>query len=358
MNEDAVRERLRSVADPDLGDDREAQSGSESDIVSLGLVNAIDVDDDAGVIRISLALGAPYSPAETEIGSQVRDALADTGSDVELSAQIAPTVDPEEDVLPGVENVIAVASGKGGVGKSTVAVNLAAGLSKLGARVGLFDADVYGPNVPRMVAADEAPKTTGDQTIVPPEKYGVKLMSMAFLVGEDDPVIWRGPMVHQLLTQLVEDVQWGDLDYLVLDLPPGTGDTQLTVLQTLPLTGAVIVTTPQKVAIDDARKGLEMFGKHDTTVLGIVENMSSFRCPDCESTHDIFGTGGGEAFAANNDLPFLGSLPLDPSVRTGGDGGRPVVLDDGDTGDAFRVMAENTADMVGAVRRRDAATRR
>jgi ATP-binding protein involved in chromosome partitioning len=358
MNEDAVRERLRSVTDPDLGDDREAQSGSESDIVSLGLVNAIDVDDDAEVIRISLALGAPYSPAETEIGSQVRAALADTGYDVELSAQIAPTIDPEEDVLPGVENVIAVASGKGGVGKSTVAVNLAAGLSKLGARVGLFDADVYGPNVPRMVAADEAPKTTGDQTIVPPEKYGVKLMSMAFLVGEDDPVIWRGPMVHQLLTQLVEDVQWGDLDYLVLDLPPGTGDTQLTVLQTLPLTGAVIVTTPQEVAIDDARKGLEMFGKHDTTVLGIVENMSSFRCPDCGSTHDIFGTGGGEAFAADNDLPFLGSLPLDPSVRTGGDGGQPVVLDDGDTGDAFRVMAENTADMVGAVRRRDAANRR
>ena len=358
MNEDAVRERLRSVADPDLGDDREAQSGSESDIVSLGLVNAIDVDDDAEVIRVSLALGAPYSPAETEIGSQVRDVLADTGYDVELSAQIAPAIDPEEDVLPGVENVIAVASGKGGVGKSTVAVNLAAGLSKLGARVGLFDADVYGPNVPRMVAADEAPKTTGDQTIVPPEKYGVKLMSMAFLVGEDDPVIWRGPMVHQLLTQLVEDVQWGDLDYLVLDLPPGTGDTQLTVLQTLPLTGAVIVTTPQEVAIDDARKGLEMFDKHDTTVLGIVENMSSFRCPDCGSTHDIFGTGGGEAFAADNDLPFLGSLPLDPSVRTGGDGGRPVVLDDGDTGDAFRVMAENTADMVGAVRRRDAANRR
>ena len=358
MNEDAVRERLRSVTDPDLGDDREAQSGSESDIVSLGLVNAIDVDDGAEVIRISLALGAPYSPAETEIGSQVRAALADTGYDVELSAQIAPTIDPEEDVLPGVENVIAVASGKGGVGKSTVAVNLAAGLSKLGARVGLFDADVYGPNVPRMVAADEAPKTTGDQTIVPPEKYGVKLMSMAFLVGEDDPVIWRGPMVHQLLTQLVEDVQWGDLDYLVLDLPPGTGDTQLTVLQTLPLTGAVIVTTPQEVAIDDARKGLEMFGKHDTTVLGIVENMSSFRCPDCGSTHDIFGTGGGEAFAADNDLPFLGSLPLDPSVRTGGDGGQPVVLDDGDTGDAFRVMAENTADMVGAVRRRDAANRR
>jgi ATP-binding protein involved in chromosome partitioning len=348
MNEDAVRDRLRSVADTDLGDD----------IVSLGLVNAVEIDDDTETIRISLALGAPYSPAETEIGSQVREALSDTGYEVDLSASISPEVEPEDDVLPGVENVIAVASGKGGVGKSTVAVNLAAGLSKLGARVGLFDADVYGPNVPRMVAADEAPQTTGDDTIVPPEQYGVKLMSMAFLVGEDDPVIWRGPMVHKLLTQLVEDVQWGELDYLVLDLPPGTGDTQLTVLQTLPLTGAVIVTTPQEVAVDDARKGLEMFGKHDTTVLGIVENMSSFRCPDCGSTHDIFGTGGGEAFAADNDLPFLGSLPLDPSVRTGGDDGRPVVLDDGDTGSAFRAMTENTADMVGAVRRREAANRR
>ena len=365
MDEDAVRDRLRSVTDPDLGDGSEAQSAPSTsgqnpraDIVSLGLVNAVEVDDEAGIVRISLALGAPYSPAETEIGAQVREALSDTGYDVDLSAHIDPEVDPAEDVLPAVENIIAVASGKGGVGKSTVAVNLAAGLSALGARVGLFDADIYGPNVPRMVDADQAPETTGDQTIVPPEQYGVKLMSMAFLVGEDDPVIWRGPMVHQLLTQLVEDVQWGELDYLVLDLPPGTGDTQLTVLQTLPLTGAVIVTTPQAVAIDDARKGLEMFGKHDTPVLGIVENMSSFRCPDCGSTHDIFGTGGGEAFAADNDLPFLGSLPLDPSVRTGGDTGRPVVLDDGDTGDAFRVMTENTADMAGAIRRRRASTRR
>jgi ATP-binding protein involved in chromosome partitioning len=347
MNDEAVRERLRSVSDPDLGDD----------IVSLGLVNAVDVDEDAGVVRISLALGAPFSPAETDIASDVREALADTEYDVDLTARVPSEVDPEEDVLPGVENVIAVASGKGGVGKSTVAVNLAAGLSKLGARVGLFDADVYGPNVPRMVGADEAPQATGEETIIPPEKYGVKLMSMAFLVGEDDPVIWRGPMVHQLLTQLVEDVEWGDLDYLVLDLPPGTGDTQLTVLQTLPLTGAVIVTTPQDVAVDDARKGLEMFGKHDTNVLGIVENMASFRCPDCGSTHDIFGAGGGEAFAAENDLPFLGSIPLDPSVRDGGDGGEPIVLDDGETASAFRVMTERAADMAGVVRRRAASRR-
>ena len=200
MNVEAVRERLRAVSDPDLGDD----------IVSLGLVNAVDVDDDTKSVRISLALGAPFSPAETQIANDVREALSDTEYDVDLTASVPSEVDPDEDVLPDVTNVIAVASGKGGVGKSTVAVNLAAGLSKLGARVGLFDADVYGPNVPRMVAADEAPQAADDQTIVPPEKYGMKLMSMAFLVGEDDPVIWRGPMVHQLLTQLVEDVQWGD----------------------------------------------------------------------------------------------------------------------------------------------------
>jgi ATP-binding protein involved in chromosome partitioning len=181
----------------------------------------------------------------------------------------------------------------------------------------------------------------------------MKLMSMAFLVGEDDPVIWRGPMVHKVLTQLVEDVEWGDLDYMVLDLPPGTGDTQLTILQTLPLTGAVIVTTPQDVALDDARKGLRMFGKHDTNVLGVVENMAGFRCPDCGSVHDVFGSGGGRAFADENDLPYLGGIPLDPAIRTGGDTGRPMVLEeDDDTADALRVMTENVANNVGVVHRR------
>ena len=365
MDEDAVRDRLRSVTDPDLGDSSEAQRASgasgqnpRADIVSLGLVNAIEVDDAADTIRISLALGAPYSPAETEIGSQVRAALSETGYDVDLSAHIDPEVDPDEDVLPGVENIIAVASGKGGVGKSTVAVNLAAGLSALGARVGLFDADIYGPNVPRMVDADEAPRATAEERIVPPEKYGMKLMSMAFLVGEDDPVIWRGPMVHKVLTQLVEDVEWGELDYMILDLPPGTGDTQLTILQTLPLAGAVVVTTPQDVAVDDARKGLRMFDRHDTTVLGVVENMAGFRCPDCGSAHDLFGRGGGAAFARTNDLALLGSIPLDPEVRAGGDEGAPAVLGDGEAADSLRVATENVADAVGLVKRREVAERR
>ncbi|MFB6161213.1 MAG: P-loop NTPase [Haloferacaceae archaeon] len=345
MDDAEVRERLRAVEDPDLDDD----------IVSLGLVNAVEVDDDEGVVRVSLALGAPYAPTESGIAERVREELADTGLTVELSASMPSR--EEDEVLPGVKNVIAVASGKGGVGKSTVAVNLAAGLSELGARVGLFDADVYGPNVPRMVDADEAPRATEEEVIVPPEKHGMRLMSMAFMVGEDDPVIWRGPMVHKVLTQLVEDVEWGELDYLVLDLPPGTGDTQLTVLQTLPLTGAVVVTTPQEVAVDDARKGLRMFGRHDTTVLGVVENMAGFRCPDCGSTHDLFGSGGGEKFAEANDLPLLGSVPLDPEVRMGGDTGQPAVLGDGETADALRVLTENVANNVGVVNRREVSGR-
>ena len=339
MNDDDVRELLRDVQDPDLGDD----------IVSLDLVNEIELEGDTA--HVSLALGAPYAPHESGIADDVRRVLGDAGLNAELSAAVPSDVDPSEQVLPGVKNVIAVASGKGGVGKSTVSVNLAAGLAQLGARVGLFDADVYGPNVPRMVAAEERPRTDGE-TITPPERYGVTLMSMDFITGEDDPVIWRGPMVHKILTQLVEDVEWGDLDYLVVDLPPGTGDTQLTILQTLPLTGAVIVTTPQQVALDDAVKGLRMFGKHDTNVLGIAENMAGFRCPDCGGFHEIFGSGGGKALAREHDLPFLGGVPLDPAVRTGGDDGEPVVLEEGETADAFRVIVENVANNAGVVRRR------
>jgi len=344
MNADDVRERLAAVQDPDLGDD----------IVSLGLVNAVEVDGD--VARVSLALGAPYSPKESRLAARVRESLADAGLDAELTANVPGELGDDERVLPDVENVIAVASGKGGVGKSTIAVNLAVGLAELGAAVGLFDADVYGQNVPTMVGPDEPPRATESDRIIPPEQHGVRLMSMDFLVGDDDPVIWRGPMVHKIITQLVEDVEWGPLDYMVLDLPPGTGDTQLTVLQTLPLTGAVIVTTPQEVALDDARKALEMFGKHDTPVLGIAENMSEFRCPDCGNRHRIFGSGGGRALAEETELPFLGGIPLDPAVRTADCG--PIVLrEDDETADAFRVLTENVANGVGALRRRRAGGR-
>ena len=338
---ETVRERLREVRDPDLGDD----------IVSLSLVNGIDIDHGEGVIRVDLSLGAPYSPAETAMAGDVREALGEFHHEVDLTATVRER--NPDGILPEVRNVVAVASGKGGVGKSTVAVNLAAGLADMGARVGLFDADVYGPNVPRLADAEEQPQVSTDESIIPPERFGMKLMSMDFLVGPDDPVIWRGPMVHKVLTQLWEDVEWGSLDYMVVDLPPGTGDTQLTMLQSVPVTGAVVVTTPQQVAVDDARKGLEMFGEHETPVLGIVENMRGFRCPDCGSEHAIFGEGGGRALAEEMKMPVLGEIPLDRDVRERGDNGRPSVLADGETGEAFRAFVRATADTQGLVHRRE-----
>lgn len=335
-----MTELLASVTDPDLG----------GDIVSLGLVNDIELTD--GEVQVSLALGTPYAPNETEIANRVRQVLREADLDPTISARYERGENDASHPLQSVKNIIAVSSGKGGVGKSTISVNLAAALADRGARVGLFDADIYGPDVPRMVGSTDRPKATADEKLIPPEQYGVKLMSMAFLVGEDDPVIWRGPMVHKVLTQLWEDVEWGPLDYLVIDLPPGTGDTQLTMLQTIPVTGAVVVTTPQQVAIDDARKGLEMFGRHDTVVLGIVENMRTFRCPDCGSTHDIFGVGGGEELASDSELPFLGSIPLDPAIRMGGDEGQPIVLDeDSETGAALRVFGGDVANQIGIVNR-------
>lgn len=346
MDEADVRDRLASITDPNLGDD----------IVSLGLVNNIELTDEE--LSIDVALGAPYSPTETEIANSIRELFENDKVDVSLSATVNSGFTDGDHVLPGVKNLIAVASGKGGVGKSTISVNLAAGLADMGARVGLFDADVYGPNIPRMVGADEPPEITERETMIPPKKHGIKLMSMDFLLGgDDDPVIWRGPMVHKVLTQLWEDVEWGALDYMIVDLPPGTGDTQLTLLQSVPVTGAVIVTTPQGVAIDDAYKGLKMFGEHETPVLGIVENMSGFICPDCGSEHDIFGQGGGKEFADSVDMPFLGNIPLDPAIRQGGDGGAPVILsqDDApsDTTRALRNFAQDTADMQGIVHRQE-----
>ncbi len=340
-DEDDIRAALRAVEDPQLGDD----------IVSLGLVD-LTVDEEAETIHITLGLGAPYSPTETAMAGRVRDTLGEFDYDIDLTADVDRGVDPEETVLPNVKNIIAVASGKGGVGKSTVAANLAVGLADLGARVGLFDADVYGPNVPQMMGTDEQPRVTEEEMMIPPVAHDTEIMSMEFLLDESAPAIWRGPMVHKVLTQLWEDVEWGrggHLDYMVIDLPPGTGDTQLTMLQSIPVAGAVIVTTPQDVALDDARRGMRMFGEHETPVLGIVENMSTFVCPDCGGSHDIFGSGGGESFAEETDMPFLGSIPLDPAIR---EGDTPIVLGEGETPTAVREFVEKTADMQGVVHRR------
>lgn len=233
-------------------------------------------------------------------------------------------------LLPNVKYTIAVASGKGGVGKSTVSVNLALALSKLGYKVGLLDADIYGPSIPLMMGIKGKPQIFQDEgtnKMFPLENYGIKLMSIGFLIDDDNPVIWRGPMASGAVKQFMSDVEWGELDYLIYDLPPGTGDIQLTLVQTIPLSGAIIVTTPQEVSLIDAKKGLKMFHKVNVPVYGIVENMSYFIAPDTGNRYDIFGSGGGEKLATELDTAFLGGIPLDPRIREGGDSGKPIVAD-------------------------------
>lgn len=238
---------------------------------------------------------------------------------------------PAPQPLPGVDAIIAVGSGKGGVGKTTLAVNLALVLAKLGHRVGLLDADVYGPNVPLMLGISAQPKVLGDNRIEPLEIHGVKVISVGFLNPGDKPLIWRGPMLHSIIKQFLGSVVWGNLDYLVVDLPPGTGDVALSLIQTVPLTGAIVVSTPSDVALQDARKAIEMFRQMKVDVVGMVENMSYFTCPHCHTEIDIFSRGGAEKTAAQFDVPFLGNIELDPEIRKGGDGGSPVVLNGDDS---------------------------
>jgi ATP-binding protein involved in chromosome partitioning len=236
----------------------------------------------------------------------------------------APQQQPERQPIPGVKNLVAVASGKGGVGKTTVAVNLALALVKLGHKVGLLDADVYGPNVPIMLGATQQPEATADKHMIPVQSQGLKMISMGLLNPGDKPMIWRGPMLHSVITQFLRSVEWGELDYLIIDLPPGTGDVQLTLIQTVAVTGAVVVTTPSTVALADVRKAIEMFRQVNVEVLGVVENMSSFACPHCGKAIDIFGHGEGAKTALAYGVPVLGEIEIDPRIRIGGDTGRPV----------------------------------
>jgi len=306
--------------------------GFSRDIVSFGIVKEVTIN--GSTVIVSLLLPKQDKKIETEITESVNNTLKDiegvTDVQIEIgireqSQKTQESAAPSEK-LPDIKHYIAVASGKGGVGKSTVAVNLALALSKKRENVGLMDADIWGPSAPIMMGAvNEKPVATGNQKILPIDKLGLKLMSIGFLVNEEDAVIWRGPMVHGAIKQFIEDVEWKGTDYLVIDLPPGTGDAQLSLAQTAPLSGGVIVTTPQDVALIDVKRGILMFQKLNIPVIGIVENMSYLELPDSDTTIDIFGRGGGKKMAEKFDVPYLGEIPIDPDIRIGGDTGNPII---------------------------------
>ncbi|MEM4781664.1 MAG: Mrp/NBP35 family ATP-binding protein [Halalkalicoccus sp.] len=343
VTENQIRERLRSVEDPAL----------DSDIASLGLIDDVRIDSDTA--NVSVAFNAPYATDEKAMGDRIREEIEELGLEPSVSASLSWR-DPDSP-LPRVRNVVPVASGKGGVGKTTVATNLATVLAETGARVGLLDADIYGPNVPGMIGIEARPGLSEDGMIIPPEADGIKLMSMAFLAEDQtDPAMLRGPMIDKLLSELIEETQWGDLDYLLVDLPPGTGDEQLTLLQSVPVTGAIVVTTPEDIALEDVRKGIRMFLDRGTPVLGIVENMSSFRCPSCGDEHELYGSGGGERIAAEYDIPLLASIPMDPEIRSGSDADKPVtVLQKTPAANRFFELGDAVVNRVGAVNRARAA---
>jgi ATP-binding protein involved in chromosome partitioning len=326
--------------------------GTDRDIVTMGLVRDLEV----GYERASFALefqGA-RSPAHSEIAAQAKRAVEALGvPNVEiriLEAPAAATPRPGSNLIPNVKSTVAVASGKGGVGKSTVAANLAVALHLGGAKVGLMDTDVYGPSVPILMGGDAQPKVV-EGKLEPPVANGIKLISMAYFLPKDEAVIWRGPMLHKTMQQFLGDVRWGELDYLVMDLPPGTGDIQLSLSQTIPLTGAVIVSTPQDLALSVASKAIAMFQKLNVPILGIVENMSYYVCPKCGHREEIFGYGGAREAAAKLGYPFLGEIPLDVNIRVKSDGGQPVALDDSTAyGKAFHEIARAVAEQVSAAK--------
>jgi ATP-binding protein involved in chromosome partitioning len=369
LNEAQVLEALKRIIDPDRG----------ADIVSLGMVSGVAVKNGhvAFAIEVDPARAQAMEPVRAAAEKAVHALAGALTVSAVLTAQRAAQpqaphganahhaphganahhaphgghAKAERPLLPQVKSIIAVASGKGGVGKSTTATNLALALSRMGLKVGLFDADIYGPSMPRMLGITGEPVSPDGETLLPMENHGVKCMSIGFLVPEDSPVIWRGPMVMGALNQLLRDVEWGELDVMVIDMPPGTGDTQLTMSQNVPLTGAVIVSTPQDIALLDARKGLNMFRKVDVPVLGLIENMSYYVCPKCGDEAHIFGHGGAKAEAARLSVEFLGEVPLDIAIRETSDQGAPIVVSQPNSphAQAYTAIARKVWDKVQAL---------
>jgi ATP-binding protein involved in chromosome partitioning len=332
LTEAAVLDALRVVKDPDL----------HKDIVALGFIKNLRIA--GGRVGFTIELTTPACPVKDLMKEQARVAVSALPGvsevEISMSAQVRAVVRPEAGRAPvdGVKNVIAVGAGKGGVGKTTVAVNLAVALAQRGSRVALLDGDMYGPNIPIMLGLKTQLETDGKK-IVPAEKYGLQVVSMGFLTGDDAPVIWRGPMLHGAIQQFFRDVGWNDVDYLIVDMPPGTGDVALSLSQIVPVAGAVLVTTPQTVALADTRRAVQMYRKLNIPTIGLIENMSYFVCPGCSTESDIFGRGGGEKLAAEMSVPFLGSVPLYTPVRTGGDTGVPVVMSEPDAPPSRALMA-------------------
>lgn len=342
--EQEVLDALSTVKDPDLG----------LDIVRLGFIKELTID--GSVVSFTLELTTPACPVKDLMRDQAIEAVKAIGaSDVQItmSAQVRRSVPTDSGALSGVRNVVAIASGKGGVGKSTVATNLALALARLGAKVGLMDADVYGPSVPILLGSATVTPTVKDGNIEPIERFGIRFMSMGLLTGEEQPVIWRGPIATRLIQQFLNQVHWGELDYLLVDLPPGTGDVQLTLTQSAPLTGAVVVTTPQDLAVGVTLRGLRMFEQVQVPILGIVENMSTFACPHCGEHTNIFPTGGGERAADELAYKFLGSVPLDPALVRASDSGVPLLATDAGAetpaAKAFMGIAQNVAAQISIV---------
>lgn len=336
---ESIEQAIRAWTEPHLG----------QDLVSAGCVDRIDID--GGAVSIGVRLGFParstHARLIAEVGEAVRAVEGVTAVNVSIETRIEanPARQGSHSDLRGVRHVIAVASGKGGVGKSTTAVNLALALAAEGARVGLLDADIYGPSQPRMLGISGRPDSLDGKRLEPMTNFGVQAMSVGFLIDEETPMIWRGPMATQALEQMLRETNWQDVDYLVVDMPPGTGDIQLTLAQKVPVSGAVIVTTPQDIALLDARKGFKMFEKVKVPVLGVVENMGTHVCSHCGHEEPIFGEGGGERMAEQYELAFLGSLPLDIRIREHADGGRPTVVADpeGALAEAYRLVARRAA---------------